>query len=127
MHRLAAKDTLAIAEQYHDLSVRLGKYRFANWEKLSAADRASIESLEWSLMGLSTDMTARGIELETDDLADVVAQIRKVTTSLRRAVSRTAEVKQVIAAATAGLELAYAIAGGDVPAILEKSGALLEL
>jgi hypothetical protein len=127
MPRLTAKDTLAIAAQYHDLSVRLGKYRFASWEKLSAADRASIESVEWSLMGLSTEMTARGIELETEDLAGVVRHIRKVTLSLRQAVNRTAEVKQVIAAAGAGLELASAIAAGDVPAILEKAGALLEL
>ena len=127
MPRLGAKDTLAIAEQYHDLSVRLGKYRFANWEKLTPADRASIESLEWSLMGLSTEMIARSIEVETGELAEVVRHIRKVTMSLRRAVNKTADVKQVIAAATVGLELAHAMAAGDVPTILDKAGALLEL
>jgi hypothetical protein len=126
MPRLTAKDTLAIAAQYHDLSVRLGKYRFANWERLSPTDRGSIESLEWSLMRLSTDMTARGIELETDDLAEVVRHIRTVTMSLRRAVNKVADVKQVIAAAGVGLELAYAIAAGNVSTILEKAGALLE-
>ncbi|MGH7718254.1 MAG: hypothetical protein ACREON_05350 [Gemmatimonadaceae bacterium] len=127
MPRLAPDDLLDVAERYHDLSVRVGRYRFAHWNELSTAERSSLESLEWSLMNASTDFIARGITLRAGDVEGAVARIRSATAALRRAVRGVSSAKKVIAAATAAVTLAGAITSGNVPAILDAVGDAMRL
>jgi len=122
MPRLAAADARAIARDYHDIALSLGAYRFANWERLSPSRRAELERLQWTLLTYSSDMTARAIELEVDDLDTALAALARAVKSLKRAVKHARDVRAAISAAARAVTLGAAIATGNAVALAAAVG-----
>ncbi len=122
MPKLAAADARAVARDYHDIALSLGAYRFANWDRLSAARRSELERLQWTLLAFSSDMTTRAITLEVDDLEAGVAALRSAVKSLKRAVARAADARSLISAAARAVTLGAAIVAGNAVAIAAAVG-----
>lgn len=123
MPRLASADARAIARDYYDIAVSLGAHRFAEWERLSRSRRAELESLEWTLLTYSSDMTTRAIDLAVDDLDATLAAIKKAVRSLRRAVKHADDVRDAMALAARAVTLGAAIVTGNPAAIAAAVGA----
>lgn len=126
MAALTLEDAREIANSFRKLSSELGDYRFSNWNSLSEKERRRIESLEWTLLNYSSDMTATAIKIATDRIQEEVQNIKSATQHLQNAIDRTENVKKVIGIATKTVTLAASISTGNVVAIKEASDSLLE-
>lgn len=118
MARLTTEQTRELAEQFFKLSKKLGTYRFAHWDSLTNRQRLSIESLEWSLLNASSDLTAMAVNLAMDDIEPVVKRITKTTRRMTAAIKRLKRVEQVIRIAEAAVRLSGAIFSGSPSAIV---------
>lgn len=117
MPTINADDARKLARSFYDLAGKLGKFRFDNWTQLSNAERTELESLEWTLLTQSSDLTTRAISLATDDLQDSLQDISRATTKMMRAVQRVADVKKVIRIGNKALRLGAAVFTGNAQAI----------
>jgi len=117
MAKLMPEQARELAEQFYKLSKKLGTYRFAHWDSLTKPQRLSIESLEWSLLNASSDLTAMAINLAMEDIEPVVKRITKTTRRMTAAVKRLQRVGQVIRIAEAAVHLSGAIFSGSPSAI----------
>jgi hypothetical protein len=118
MARLTPQQARDLAEQFFDLSKKLGTYRFGHWDSLTKRQRLSIESLEWSLLNTSSDLTAMSIHLTLDDIESVVKRIKKTTRRMKTAVKRLERAEKVIRIAEAAVRLSGAIISGSPAAIV---------
>lgn len=119
MPTITAEQSRSIAKLYSDLASALTEYRFAHWTELTRAQRAEIESHEWTLLTYSSNMATRAIRLGGADVATAVAGITRATRRLTAAVRRVASVKRAFAIATSAVALGGAIASGHGLAIGE--------
>lgn len=126
MATLTLDDAREIANSLRKLSSDLGDYRFSNWNSLPEEERGRIESLEWTLLNYSSDMTATAIEIAADSIQEEVQNIKTATQNLQNAIDRTENVRKVIGIATKAVTLAASISTGNVIAIKEASEGLLE-
>ncbi|WP_086930715.1 hypothetical protein [Agarilytica rhodophyticola] len=126
MTTLTPDDAREIANSLRKLSSDLGDYRFTNWNSLSEEERGRIESLEWTLLNYSSDMTATAIEIAADSIQEEVQHIKTTTQHLQNAIDRAESVRKVIGVATKAVTLAASISTGNVTAIIESSEGLLE-
>lgn len=117
MPTINADDARKLARSFYDLAGKLGKFRFDNWTQLSNAERTELESLEWTLLTQSSDLTTRAISLATDDLQQSLQDISRATTRMTRAVQRVADVKKVIRIGNKALRLGAAVFTGNAQAI----------
>lgn len=126
MVTLTLDDAREIACSLRKLSSDLGEYRFAHWNSLSEEDRGRIESLEWTLLNYSSDMTATAIQIAADSIQEEVQRIKAATQNLQNAIDRVENYKKAIEIATKAVTLAASISTGNVIAIKEASEGLLE-
>jgi hypothetical protein len=117
MTELDRDEARGLAEQFYRLSKELGDYRFAHWEELGKTERLSIESMEWSLLSASSDLTAAAIDLTLDDLKPVVKRVAASTRKMKTAIRKAGRAKDVLAIAAAAIELCAAIVSGSPSAI----------
>lgn len=117
MPGISPEDARKLAREYYLLAVSLGKRRFADWDKLSAAERQEIESREWTLLTYSSDMTSRAMIATAGEVQVSVGKIAAATISLRKAIERTDDVRVVIRYATRAVTLAAALFSGNAEAI----------
>jgi hypothetical protein len=118
MPELTATQARALAESFHEMAVAVGRYRFAQWTRLSARQRQSLESAQWTLLNASSDFTARAIELTVDDMQDALRGIASATTRLNHALLSVTAVSKAVKLAATGVKLAAAIMSGHAAAIL---------
>ena len=119
MPAITAEESRAIAKLYSDLASALADYRFAHWTELTKAQRAEIESHEWTLLTYSSNMASRAIRLAGSESAAALAGITRATKRLTAAVRRVGSVKRAFALATSAVALGGAIASGHPLAIGE--------
>jgi hypothetical protein len=126
MAKLTTEEARALAKQYYDLAHALSEFRFANWDSMSDAQRAELESLTWSLLTQSSDMTTRAIDLAGDDLKPAMKDISRATRNLVRAARRLSDVKSALNIAAKALALGSAIFTGNGIAIGRAVTAVLD-
>lgn len=119
MPTLTAEQSRTIAKAYADLAAALSAYRFGHWTALTKAQRAEIESHEWTLLTYSSNMTSHAIGLAVADLSDVVRGIAKAAKALSAAARKVTGIKRVLGVATAAVALGAAVASGHPIAIGE--------
>ena len=117
MPELTADDARKLARSFYDLAGKLGKFRFDNWTQMTDAERSELESLEWTLLTQSSDLTTRAISLATDDLVLSLQDISKAAKKMMREVDRVADVKRVIRIGNKALRLGAAVFTGNAQAI----------
>ena len=113
------EESRTIAKLYSELASALADYRFGHWTELSKAQRAEIESHEWTLLTYSSNMASRAIRLAGEESGPALAGIVRATKRLTAAVHRVTSVKHVFALATSAVALGGAIASGHALAIGE--------
>lgn len=117
MAELNADDARKLARSFYDLAGKLGKFRFDNWTQLTNAERSELESLEWTLLTQSSDLTTRAISLGTTDLQQSLQDISRAAKKMTREVDRVADVKRVIRIGNKALRLGAAVFTGNAQAI----------
>ena len=125
MPKLAPDDARELARLYYDLAGALGEFRFAYWTEMTQAQRGELESLEWSLLTQSSDMTTRAISLATNDLQASLKNISRATKNMTRAVRRISDVKKAINVAAKALTLGSAVFTGNADAIAKAVSAAI--
>ena len=127
MPTMTAEQSRSIARLYADLASALTDYRFSHWAELNKAQRAEIESHEWTLLTCSSNMAAGAIRLTGEDSASALAGITRATKRLTAAVRRVGSVKRAFSIATAAVALGGAIASGHALAIGEAVSKALDV
>lgn len=117
MPRLSAGEARELAETFYGLSVKLGSYRFANWEKMTAKQRRDIESIEWSLLNASSDFTSMVINLVLDDSGPVLDRVGRVTRKMKNSIKTLERVGKILGIGEAAVRLSGAIVSGSPSAI----------
>jgi hypothetical protein len=117
MAKITTDDARELARLYYELGVSLGKFRFDNWDSMTQPQRAELESLEWSILTQSSDMTTQAITLATVDMKSSLKEISRATKGLTRATRRITDVKKAIVFASRALELGAAIFTGNIESI----------
>ena len=119
MPTLTAEQSRALAKEYSELASALADYRFTSWDELNAAQRAEIESQEWTLRRMSSEMANQAIHLTVEASDSTIAEISRAVARLKSAVRHVAEVKRALTIAAAAVTLGGAIASEDGLAIGE--------
>ena len=125
MPELTADDARKLARSFYDLAGKLGKFRFDNWNDMTDAERSELESLEWTLLTQSSDLTTRAISLATDDLELSLQDISRASKKMMREVDRVADVKRVIRIGNKALRLGAAVFTGNSQAITSALSAAI--
>ena len=123
---LTSADAFKLSKTFHDLSVSIGEYRFANWDTLSEDNRRTLEDEEWSLLNASSDMVTKAVGLTLDETDPTGQKIQAATTAAAKAVKTLKEVGKVISVAAAAVGLAAAIVSKDPGAIAKNSKAVFD-
>ena len=114
-----AEQSRALAKEYSELASAFADYRFTSWDELNAAQRAEIESQEWTLRRMSSEMANQAIHLTVEASGSTIAEIARAVARLKSAVRHVAEVKRALTIAAAAVTLGSAIAGENALAIGE--------
>jgi hypothetical protein len=118
VQRLTAVQARGLAEEFYKLSVKLGSYRFANWDRITVKERRAIESMEWSLLNASSDFTSMAINLALDDVGPILNRIGRVTRKMKNSVKKLERIAKVIGIGEAAVRLTGAIVSGSPSAIV---------
>jgi len=119
MPKLKADDARDLARHFHAVAVAIGEHRFSNWDNLSRTARAELESMEWTLLNDSSDMTTRAIVLQVEDMSDALDGIRKATKKLSKAAAGIQSARSAIRIGSNAIALAAAIVTGNAGAIAD--------
>jgi hypothetical protein len=123
---LTSADAFKLSKGFHDLSVAIGEYRFANWDALSDDNRRTLEDEEWSLLNASSDMITKAVGLTLDASDPTGQNVQGATVAAQKAVKTLKEVGKVISVAVAAVGLAAAIVSKDPGAIAKNSKAVFD-
>ena len=123
---LTSADAFKLSKSFHDLSVSIGEYRFANWNTLSEGNRKTLEDEEWSLLNASSDMITKAVGLALDKSDPAAQKVQAATAAAQKAVKTLKEVGKVITIATAAVGLGAAIVSKDPGAIAKNAKAVFD-
>jgi hypothetical protein len=123
---LTSADAFKLSKSFHDLSVAIGEYRFANWNALSEGNRKTLEDEEWSLLNASSDMITKAVGLALDESDPAAQKVQAATAAAQKAVKTLKEVGKVITIATAAVGLGAAIVSKDPGAIAKNAKAVFD-
>lgn len=126
MPKLSSDQAYEFANEFHDLSVAVGNYRFDQWDDLTAAQRKRLEDLQWTLMNYSSDFTAQALNFVVDDLQGTVDKITAATASANKAIANIKLVSRVLAIAASATVLGASIMSGNGDGALKAADDLLQ-
>jgi|SRR5215472_11034984 len=126
MPNLSSDQAYQLANQFHDLSVAVGNWRFDQWDELSATQRKRLEDLQWTLMNYSSDFTAQAIDLVVQDLQATLSNITGATTQANKAIANIKLVSKVLVIAASATVLGAAIMSGNADGALKAAGDLVQ-
>jgi len=126
MSKLSSDQAYELANEFHDLSVAVGNYRFDQWDDLSAAQRKRLEDLQWTLMNYSSDFTAQALNFVVDDLQGTVDKITAATANANKAIANIKVVSKVLAIAASATVLGASIMSGNPDGALKAADDLLQ-
>lgn len=115
-----------LGRAYLDMSHALGEYRFDNWDDLGAAQRKSIEDLEWSLQNMSSDLTTQAVGAALDDMDADLKALQDATAKAKAVIADIEHVKDLITVATKALALGGALISKHPEAIASAAKDLFD-
>lgn len=125
MSQITSQEAVDIAHTFLTASNKLGEYRFANWQTLSATERQEMENAEWTLMNYSSDLVTKAVGIALDEAESSLEALLKLTTKAGKAIKNIAEAKKIIGITTALIGLGAALATQNPGAIASALGALV--
>lgn len=117
MPTLSADQARQLAADFHDLAFALGQYRFDNWDDLSAAQRAKLGDLQWTLLNYSSDFTLQAMKITLQDVDATLQKIKGATDLAQAAIKKIQAVNKIFKVAVAGTVLGAAIVTGNATGI----------
>jgi hypothetical protein len=123
---ITAEQALTLAREFRLASGRLTDYRFANYARLTAAQRKSLEDRELDLLNSGNSMITQAVGLVLADTENSLTAIKNSTAKARAAIGRIEKAKAVIDVATHLVRLATAILSGDPAKIARAAKATLD-
>lgn len=123
---LTADDALKLSAQFRNASIALGDYLYApeNWPKIPEKDRATLQSLEVTLLNVASDLVTRAVGIIILEAEAGVADLVEATGQARDVIKTIDNVTRTITVVTAMIGLAAVIPTGNAGAIF---GALKNL
>ena len=115
-----------LARRFRELAVELGNYRFAHWDRLLPAERAELESMEWSLLTYASDLITQAVGLVLERAHPSVNRLREVTGEARKAVEGLRDVKRAIRVASLAMQLAASLVTHQSDAVASALNRLAE-
>ena len=85
---LSADDALKLSAQFRGASTALGDYLYApdNWARIPEPDRATLQSLEVTLLNVASDLVTRAVGVIIEDAGQSVADLLEATGRARDAI-----------------------------------------
>jgi ribosome maturation protein Sdo1 len=123
---LTSQEAFDLSQQFRDLAINIGNYRFANWQTLTPTQRRDIEDEEWSLINASSDMITKAVGLALDESETSVDSIKKSIKKAKSAIKKLEKVSQIITIAAAAVGLGAAIVSKDPGAIAKNAKLVLD-
>lgn len=123
---LSADDALKLSAQFRNASIALGDYLYApeNWPKIPEKERATLQSLEVTLLNVASDLVTRAVGVIIQDAEQSVDDLVDATGHARDVIKKIDDVTRTITVVTAMIGLAGVIPTGNAGAIF---GALKNL
>jgi len=116
---LTADDALKLSAQFRGASTALGDYLYApeNWPKIPEKERATLQSLEVTLLNVASDLVTRAVGVIIREAEESVADLIEATGHARDAIKTIDNVTRTITVVTAMIGLAAVIPTGNAGAI----------
>ncbi|MBV7537753.1 hypothetical protein KW842_18450 [Duganella sp. sic0402] len=123
---LTADDALQLSAQFRNASTALGDYLYApeNWPNIPEKERATLQSLEVTLLNVASDLVTRAVGVIIAEAEQSVADLVAVTSQARDVIKNIDNITRTITVVTALIGLAAVIPTGNAGAIF---GALKNL
>jgi hypothetical protein len=123
---LTADDALKLSAQFRNTSIAVGDYLYApeNWAKIPEKERATLQSLEVTLLNVASDLVTRAVGVIIAEAEQSVAELVEATGHARDVIKIIDNVTRTITVVTAMIGLAAVIPTGNAGAIF---GALKNL
>ncbi|WP_432378636.1 hypothetical protein [Duganella sp. P38] len=116
---LSADDALKLSAQFRGASTALGDYLYApdNWARIPEPDRATLQSLEVTLLNVASDLVTRAVGVIIEDAGQSVADLLEATGQARDAIKTIDNITRAITVVTAMIGLAAIIPTGSAGGI----------
>ena len=124
--KISADDARQLASDFHDLAVSVGNLKFAQWDDLTSAQRAKLDSLQWTLMNYSSDFSTQAIQISLDDKKGSLSDIKKSTDAAKAVFAKIKTINRVIGIASAAAVLAASIISGSPTGISTAAKGLFD-
>lgn len=103
------------------LSNNVGNYRVAHIRTLTAVQQASLESKQWTLFNMSSDLNALAAEQILTDLSTCTEGLEKCAEAMKKSIDRIQDIRKVVGivvnAVALGGTIYTAVSTGNVSAI----------
>lgn len=116
---LTAADALDLAGRFRQASIAVGNYLYdpTTWPKLPLQQRATLQSLELTLLTVSSDLVTRAVDVIIEDAKQSVDDLMKATARATEVLDNITDIKHAISVVTALIGLAAAIPTGSAGTI----------
>lgn len=116
---LTAADALELAARFRKASIAVGNYLYdpANWPRLPLQQRATLQSLELTLLTVSSDLVTRAVDVIIEDARQSVEDLMQATERAAEVLDNITDIKHAISLVTALIGLAAAIPTGSAGTI----------
>lgn len=128
--QLSAQDVFNLSKSFHDLSTTLGDFRYSNWNALTPAQRTDLETKQWTLFNMSSDLNAKSVVLKVKLLEADIQTLKSCVADMQAAAQKIADIKHAIAIAAKAVAFGGAIyltaSTGDVTAMIAAATSLMQ-
>ncbi len=118
MPKLTADQVFQLAQSYHKFARELGDYRFAEWDKLTAAERQTLETKERLIRNFSSSFNGLSLKMELDALQGTLDKISKASAGMQKALKKLATINKVLNVAALIISLGTSVLTGNVNGII---------
>lgn len=128
--QLSAQDLFNLSKSFHDLSTALGDFRYSNWNALTPSQRTDLETKQWTLFNMSSDLNAKSVVLKVKLLDADIQTLKFCVADMQAAAKKIADIKHAIAIAAKAVSFGGAIylaaSTGDVAAMIAAATSLIQ-
>lgn len=127
MPSITADEARSLARAFSDLSHSVHVYLIDHWKALNPTQRKKLDAHQWSLLNLSSDLTAQAVSLTLQDVDSTLDGIKQATEKATETLRSIKKVETAVTIASAAASLAAAVASGHPDAIASSLSNLADL
>ena len=128
--QISAQDVFELSQAFHNLSVALGNFRYANWNELTPEQRIDLESKQWTLFNTSSDLNAKSVVLKVELIEAQLQVLRSCTVGMKASAEKISDIKHAIGIAAKavafGGTIYLAASTGDIGTMLAAATSLTQ-